>query len=160
MHCILSIIYWFYFYFIIEYTWTEIAEQGMLFFFMLICSNILYILLFTTGYRWTYLFLSTWSIDQNQWLFINLLIVLHCQLLKINEFFIFQMFTCKVKKNLTEKTKTEFFGKKRSHQPKIEWPTSFSLISFSSVSAKVKGAGALPEVKCFLYPDKFTSSLK
>lgn len=31
------------------------------------------------------------------------------------------MFTCKVKKNLlTEKTKTEFFGKKRSHQPKIE----------------------------------------
>lgn len=127
---------------------------------MLICSNILYILLFTIGYRWTYLFLSTWSIDQNQWLFINLLIVLHCQLLKINEFFLFQMFTCKVKKNLTEKTKTEFFGKKRSHQPKIEWPTSFSLISFSSVSAKVKGAGALPEVKCFLYPDKFTSSLK
>lgn len=116
--------------------------------------------LFMIGYRWTYLFLSTWSIDQNQWLFINLLIVLHCQLLKINEFFLFQMFTCKVKKNLTEKTKTEFFGKKRSHQPKIEWPTSFSLISFSSVSAKVKGAGALPEVKCFLYPDKFTSSLK
>lgn len=128
------------------------------FYFMLICSNIL---LFMIGYRWTYLFLSTWSIDQNQWLFIYLLIiVLHCQLLKINELFLFQMFTCKVKKNLTEKTKTDFFGKKRSHQPKIEWPTSFSLISFSSVSAKVKGAGALPEVKCFLYPDKFTSSLK
>lgn len=82
------------------------------------------------------------SITQNQWIF-------HISNVYMQS-----------EKNLTEKTKTEFFGKKRSHQPKIEWPTSFSLISFSSVSAKVKGAGALPEVKCFLYPDKFTSSLK